>query len=110
VSRYERSAKGAGLEEIERDLSGTRARLGATIDALRRKLAPGGMADGMADGAISYAKGTGGAEFGRNLAGTVRGTPVPVALLGVGLAWLMLADWRGRDGRRREYGRTREGR
>jgi hypothetical protein len=64
----------------------------------------------MADRAISYAKGTGGAEFGRNLAGTVRGNPVPVALLGVGLAWLMLADWRGRDGRRRQYGRAREGR
>jgi hypothetical protein len=106
VNRYERSAKGAGLEEIERDLSGTRARLGATADALRRKLVPGAMADR----AVSYAKGTGGAEFGRNLAGTVRGTPVPVVLLGVGLAWLMLADWRGRDGRRRGYGRTREGR
>jgi hypothetical protein len=52
----------------------------------------------------------GGAEFGRNLAGTVRGNPVPVALLGIGLAWLMLADWRGPDGRRRGYGRTREGR
>jgi len=40
----------------------------------------------------------------------VRGNPVPVTLVGVGLAWLVLADWRGRDGRRRGYGRTREGR
>ena len=104
MNRYERSAKEAELEEIERDLSGTRARLGATADALRRKLAPGGMADR----AISYAKGTGGAEFGRNFASTVRGTPVPVALLGIGLAWLMLADWRGRDGRRLSHGPGRQ--
>ena len=106
MNRYERGAEGAGLEEIERDLSGTRARLGATVDALRRELAPGGMVDRT----ISYAKGTGGAEFGRNLAGTVRGNPVPVALLDIGLAWLMLADWRGRDGRRRGHGQAREGR
>jgi hypothetical protein len=95
VNRYERSAEGAGLEEIERDLSGTRARLGATIDVLRQKLAPGEMTDR----AVAYAKGTGGGAFGRNLAGTVRGRPVPVALLGAGIAWLMLADWR--SGRRR---------
>ena len=106
MSRSGRSAEGSGLEEIERDLSGTRARLGATIDVLQRKLSPGEMADR----AIAYAKETGGGAFGRNLAGTVRGNPVPVTLLGVGLAWLVLADWRGRDGRRRGYGRTREGR
>ena len=97
MSRDERSADGSGLEGIERDLSGTRARLGGTIDALRQKLAPGGMADR----AISHARETGSAEFGRDLVSTVRGNPVPVALLGVGLAWLMLADWRGRGGRRR---------
>ena len=97
MSRDDRSADGSGLEGIERDLSRTRARLGATIDTLRQKLAPGGMADRV----VSHAKGTGGAEFGRNLVSTVRGNPVPVALLGVGLAWLMLADWRGRGGRRR---------
>ena len=90
------------MERIERDLSGTRARLDATIDALRRRLAPGEMADR----AVAYARGSGGGAFGRNLAGTVRGPPVPVALLGVGLAWLMLADWRGRDERRPpRYGR-----
>jgi len=106
VSRSERSAERSGLEEIERDLSGTRARLGATIDVLRRKLAPGEMVDR----AIASAKETGGGAFGRNLVGTVRGHPVPVALIGIGLAWLMLSDWRGRDERRRGYDRTREGR
>ena len=96
MSPSERRAEGPGLEEIERDLSGTRARLDATVDALRRKLSPGEMVDR----AISSAKETGGGAFGRNLVGTVRGHPVPVALIAVGLAWLMLSDWRGRDERR----------
>ena len=95
MNRDERSAAGSDVERIERDLSGTRARLDATIDALRRRLAPGEMADR----AIAYARGSGGGAFGRNLAGTVRDRPVPVALLGAGIAWLMLADWR--SGRRR---------
>ena len=102
MSQSERSAEGSGVEEIERDLSGTRARLDTTIDALRRRLAPGEMADR----AIAYAGGSGGGAFGRNLVGTVRGHPVPVALLGLGLAWLMLADRRGRGERRPpRYGR-----
>ena len=92
---YERSAAGSDVERIERDLSGTRARLDATVDALRRRLAPGEMADQ----AVAYAKGSGAGAFGRDLAGTVRGRPVPVALLGAGIAWLVLADWR--SGRQR---------
>ena len=96
MSPFERSAGGSQLEEIERDLSGTRARLDATVDALRRKLSPGEMVDR----AIASAKETGGGAFGRNLVGTVRAHPVPVVLIGMGLAWLMLVDWRGRDERR----------
>jgi Protein of unknown function (DUF3618) len=96
VSPSERSGEGSGLEEIERDLSGTRARLGVTLEALRRELSPGRVAER----AVSRAKGSGVGEFGRNLAGTVRGHPVPVALLGLGLAWLVLSDRRGRDERR----------
>ena len=95
MNRHARGAEGSDVERIERDLSGTRARLGAIIDALRRRLAPGEVADR----AIAYAKGSGGGAFGRNLAGTVRDRPVPVALLGAGIAWLMLTDWR--SGRRR---------
>src|SRR5436305_2044306 len=69
---------------------------GATIDARRRRLPPGEMADRP----IADARGSGGGAFGRNRAGTVRGRPVPVALLGAGIAWLMLAGWRSRRRRR----------
>ena len=73
--------------EIERDLAQTRARLDATIDALQQRLSPGEMVDQ----AIGYVKESGGGEFGRNLMLTVRDHPIPVALIGVGVAWLMLA-------------------
>jgi Protein of unknown function (DUF3618) len=104
VSQSERSAGGSQLERIEHDLSGTRARLDATIGALRQKLSPGEMVDQ----AISSVKETGGGAFGRNLVSTVRANPVPVALVAVGLAWLMLSDWRGRDERRLPHMRGRQ--
>lgn len=78
-------------EVIERDLEQTRARLDATIDALQQKLSPGEMIDQ----AIGYLKESGGGEMGRSLLETVRQNPVPVALAGIGIAWLMVATARG---------------
>jgi hypothetical protein len=75
-------------DRIERDLARTRARLDATIDALQEKLSPGQMVDQ----AVSYLKDTGGGEFGRNLMVSVRDNPIPVALVGIGLAWLMVSN------------------
>jgi Protein of unknown function (DUF3618) len=85
-----RSGAGSGLEGLERDLSGTRERLGATLEALRRELSPGRVAER----AVSRTRESGVGAFGRNLAGTMRGRPVPVALLGIGLVWLALTDRR----------------
>ena len=75
------------MDHIERDLGRTRARLDANIDTLQQKFAP---AD-LVDQAISYFKEGGGMEFGRNLGRSVRENPVPIALIGVGLGWLMLS-------------------
>lgn len=75
---------------IERDLEHTRARLDATIDALQEKLSPGQVVDQ----AVTYFTESGGAEFGRNLMSSVRDNPMPVALVGVGLAWLMMSGSR----------------
>ncbi|MEK0084440.1 DUF3618 domain-containing protein [Benzoatithermus flavus] len=79
---------------IERDLEHTRSRLDATIDALQQKLSPGQMVDE----AFAWFREGGGAEFGRNLARTVRDHPMPVALIGVGLAWLAVSSARERSG------------
>ena len=80
--------------EIEGELDDTRSRLDNTIGALQQKLAPGTMVDQ----AVEYFSEGGGMELGRNLGRSVRDNPVPVALIGVGLGWLMLANARQTDG------------
>ncbi len=77
--------------EIERDVERARAQVSATIDAIQSKLTPGQMMDQ----AVSYLRTSLPAEFGHNLADAVRTHPVPVALVGVGLAWLAIG---GRNG------------
>jgi ElaB/YqjD/DUF883 family membrane-anchored ribosome-binding protein len=72
-------------EEIEDDLERTRAEVSSTIDAIQSKLTPGQMMDQ----AFAYARTSLPADFGVNLANSVRDNPMPVALVGVGIAWLM---------------------
>lgn len=97
------SAESTAMGEIERELDDTRSRLDDTVGALQHKLAPATMADQ----AVEYFSEGGGMELGRNLGRSLRDNPVPVALIGVGLGWLVLAnsrqtnvgapDWRERQ-------------
>ena len=57
---------------------------------LQQKLAPGTMVDQ----AVEYFSEGGGMELGRNLGRSVRDNPIPVALIGVGLGWLVWANLR----------------
>ena len=72
-------------DRIERDLNTTRSRLGSHLSELQDRLSPGQMIDD----AMSYFRGSDGADFGRNLLESVRANPLPAALTGIGLAWLM---------------------
>ncbi len=72
---------------IERDLEATRARLDATIGALQQKLSPGQLLDQ----SLAYLKDSGGSDFAHNLKQNVQTHPMPVALIGIGLAWLMMS-------------------
>jgi Protein of unknown function (DUF3618) len=103
VSQRSRDQHGSGQGPggIERDLAQTRSRLAATIDTLERRLSPGAVVDQ----AIASVKETGGGELGRNLMLTVRDHPIPVVLIGIGIAWLMLSGRRSEDERRRAHGR-----
>lgn len=76
----------AETTRIERDLEETRARLDATIGALQQKLSPGQLLDQ----SLAYLKESGGGEFAHNLKANVQTHPMPVALIGIGLAWLMM--------------------
>lgn len=70
--------------QLEHEIDQQRAHIGETISALEAQFSPGQMLDKM----LSYGK-TNGAEFSRNLVGTVRDNPMPTLLTGLGLAWLM---------------------
>ena len=72
-------------EQIERDLAQTRARMDHRLDELQDKLTPAQMLN---DAFASFSGGNG-ADFTRDLMARARANPLPVALTGIGLAWLM---------------------
>ena len=70
--------------ELEREVEAQRNRVESTIGEIKDRLTPGQLVDEM----LSYTK-HGGAHFAANLGNTVTANPLPVALIGIGLAWLM---------------------
>jgi hypothetical protein len=75
-------------EDIEREIEKDRVRIGAKLDEIQSRMSPGQLVDE----ALAYAKSSGGGEFFSNLAGSVKTNPVPMALMGVSLAWLMASQ------------------
>ena len=84
-------------EEIESDIERTRTEVSSTIDAIQNKLTP----SQLMDQAVAYARTSLPADFGANLSNAVRDNPVPVALVGIGIAWL-IASGRNSDGQARQ--------
>lgn len=74
-------------DAIERDLNATRARLDTRLRELGERFSPGQLLDE----ALDYMRNNQGVDFTRRLANSVRERPIPVALAGVGIAWLMAA-------------------
>lgn len=70
--------------ELQREIEQQRSRVESTIDQIQDKLSPGQLVDEL----LAYTKG-GGGEFVASLQRNVTANPLPVALLGVSLAWLM---------------------
>ena len=73
--------------EIERDVERSRAQVENTLDQLRDRTSPGQLFEQ----ALDYARRSGGPEFARNLGEQVRDNPLPVLLIGSGIAWLMMS-------------------
>jgi Protein of unknown function (DUF3618) len=78
-------------EQLERETENCRGQLADTLAELRERLTPGQVVDQLVD----YAQDTTGGLFYHNLKRQVANNPMPVALLGAGLAWLMLANRKG---------------
>jgi Protein of unknown function (DUF3618) len=71
--------------DIEEDIARTRADLGETLDALERQLAPRQLLEKGVDMLRDSMDG----NFGR-IGDTLRGNPIPLALIAGGLGWLLL--------------------
>jgi hypothetical protein len=80
-------------EQLERDSEAARRRLAEDLDELRERITPGQLVDQLVD----YVQEGSGGTFFRNLKRQTLGNPLPVTLIGAGLAWLMLARG-GNDG------------
>jgi hypothetical protein len=80
----------AETEQLERETAETRARLAETLDALSFRMTPGQVFDQVTD----YASHGPPAELLRNLGREVRENPLPLVLIGIGIAWLMVASSR----------------
>lgn len=71
--------------QLQQEIDQDRQRIGDRIDAIQERMSPGQLIDEV----LTYAKGSGGGEYVSNLGQAIRTNPIPVALMGVSLAWLM---------------------
>jgi hypothetical protein len=90
-------------EQLERETERTRAHIAETLDELRARMTPGQVVDQLLD----YANDSSGGMFVSNLRRQVVNNPLPVTLVGAGLAWLALSR-RSRPPARRGNGSIRQ--
>jgi len=79
---YENESKSSA--DLEREVEAQRTRVEKRIDEIRDRLSPGQLIDE----ALAYTR-DGGSHFAANLGSTISANPLPAALLGVSLVWLM---------------------
>jgi hypothetical protein len=77
-------------EQLEQEAEVTRWRLSQTLEELRGRMTPGQAVDQLLD----YTRNGPTGEFLRNLGREVRENPMPLVLIGIGIAWLMIASSR----------------
>jgi hypothetical protein len=79
---------GQSSAELEREAEAARASVAETADAIRSKMTPGQMIDEFTG---IFAGGDGESAL-NNLKAQIRDNPLPLTLVGAGLAWLMLGS------------------
>ena len=75
-------------DQIEQDLAQTRARMDRRLDQLSDRLAP----NQLVNDALAHVTGGDGADFAQTLIAKAKANPVPAALAGIGIAWLMASS------------------
>ena len=82
---------GRSRDEILAEVESVRSHMDSTLSQIEHKLTPGQLVDQ----GLEYLRGSGANEFLSNLGTSVKQNPIPIALTGICLAWLMTA---GRTG------------
>lgn len=75
-------------EEILAEIEQTRLEMNSTLTAIEHRLTPGQLVDQ----GLEYLRSSGANEFVQNLGGQVKNNPLPVTLVGIGMAWLMASS------------------
>jgi ElaB/YqjD/DUF883 family membrane-anchored ribosome-binding protein len=83
------------MEQLEAEIAHTRADMDATLNAIEDRFTTGQLIDQ----GLDYLRHSSAQEFVSNLGSSVKQNPLPVTLVGLGLAWLMMA---GNTARRRD--------
>lgn len=83
---------GRSSEEIRRSIARTRSNLDETVDTLEDRLAPKKLMNEAWDRIRDR-----GDDLGSRVGATAREHPIPIALAGLGLAWLVIEEIRGRS-------------
>ncbi len=85
----------AEIERTRAEIERTRADMSETVDAIQERLSPENLKeqakDRVKDATVGRAQ-----EAGSGIIGTIRSNPVPAALSGIGLGWLLLSTRRQR--------------
>jgi|KBSMisStaDraftv2_1062788.scaffolds.fasta_scaffold359763_2 hypothetical protein len=76
--------------DVEREVEASRGNLDRTVDALREKMTPGQLFD-----EASRAMGGAGQQVVTKFVEQAKENPMPLAVMGLGLAWLMTTSGRG---------------
>ena len=72
-------------EEIQAEIARTRGDMAATLTAIEQRLTPGQLVDQ----GLDYLRNSGARQYVSNLGESVKSNPIPLALMGIGMAWLM---------------------
>lgn len=80
------------LDDIQSEIRRTRGRLDATLSAVEQRLEPGQLLEQ----GVHYMRNHGVTEYFVSLGESAKRQPLPLAVAGVSLAWLMLSDSRRR--------------
>jgi ElaB/YqjD/DUF883 family membrane-anchored ribosome-binding protein len=90
----------AGIERTRAEIERTRADMSETVDAIQERLSPENLKEQAKDRVKEATVGRA-QEAGSGIAGTIRANPLPAALTGIGLGWLLVSARRQSEGRMR---------